>query len=134
MKTELAEIYWPLRIAYGVVPLLAGLDKYVGILADWERYVSPTAASLLPITPGAFLQLVGVVEIAVGLAILAGFTRIGALAAMGWLVLIAVDLAAGRLPDIAVPDPVMAVGAYSLARLGAARGEAFVPGLAVAWS
>jgi hypothetical protein len=43
MKPKLSEIYWPLRIVYGLVPLLAGLDKYVGVLADWERYVSPLA-------------------------------------------------------------------------------------------
>ena len=29
------------RVAYGVVPPLAALDKYANILADWERYVNP---------------------------------------------------------------------------------------------
>jgi hypothetical protein len=38
MKSKLSEIYWPLRLAYGLVPLLTGLDKYVGILADWQGY------------------------------------------------------------------------------------------------
>jgi hypothetical protein len=34
MNNKLSEIYWPLRVTYGLVPLLAGLDKYVNILAD----------------------------------------------------------------------------------------------------
>ena len=48
MKSKLSEIYWPLRLAYGLVPLLAGLDKYTNILADWERYVSPRSHRFSP--------------------------------------------------------------------------------------
>jgi hypothetical protein len=124
---KLNAIYWPLRLTYGLVPLLAGLDKYVGLLADWERYLSPTAAALLPVEPSTFLQTVGVVEIAVGLAVLTGATRLGALAAAGWLVLIAVDLALGGFFDVAVRDLAMSVGAYTLATVAALRGEALVP-------
>ena len=130
MKDEkLNAIYWPLRLTYGLVPLLAGLDKYVGVLADWERYLSPTAAALLPVEPSTFLQTVGVVEIAVGLAVLTGATRLGALAASGWLVLISLDLALGGFFDVAVRDLAMAVGAYTLASVAALRGEVVVPPL-----
>ena len=78
MKDKLSEIYWPLRVAYGLVPLLAGLDKYTNILADWQRYVSPAAASMLPISLAMFMHIVGIVEIVVGLDVLLGFTRLGA--------------------------------------------------------
>ena len=126
---KLNAIYWPLRLTYGLVPLLAGLDKYVGLLADWKSYLSPTAASLLPMAPSTFFHAVGVVEIAVGLAVLAGATRLGALAASGWLVVISLDLVLGGFFDVAVRDLAMAVGAYSLASVAALRGEAFVPHL-----
>lgn len=82
MKPKLSEIYWPLRLAYGLVPLLAELDKYTNILADWQRYVSPLAASLLPIPVETFLHVIGVVEVIVGLAVLFGLTRLGPLTAM----------------------------------------------------
>jgi uncharacterized membrane protein YphA (DoxX/SURF4 family) len=128
MKAKLSEIYWPLRVAYGLVPLLAGLDKYTNILADWERYVSPAVAALLPMRVATFLHIVGVVEVSVGLAVLLGLTRLGALTAMAWLVAIALQLLLAGFIDIAVRDLVMAVGAYTLVRVAVERGEELVPG------
>ncbi len=127
MKAKLADVYWPLRLTYGLVPLLAGLDKYVGLLADWQHYVSPLAASLLPVGVTTFLHVVGLVEVAVGLSILLGVTQLGALTAMAWLVVISIDLSIGGFVDVAVRDLAMAVGAYTLARVAAARGEELVP-------
>ena len=124
---KLNEIYWPLRLTYGLVPLLAGLDKYVELLADWDRYVSPTAAAMLPLDVGTFMQLIGLVEVAVGLAVLGGLTRLGAYAASAWLVVIALNLVLAGFLDVAVRDLAMAVGAYALAAAAAARGEALVP-------
>lgn len=131
MKPKLSEIYWPLRLAYGLVPLLAGLDKYTNILADWERYVSPTVASLLPVSVGTFLHIIGVVEVIVGLVVLFGLTRLGALTAMAWLVAISLQLLLAGFIDIAVRDLVMAVGAYTLAMVAAERGEELIPGFLV---
>jgi hypothetical protein len=31
-------VYRPLWLTYGLVPLLAGLDKFFGLLADWSAY------------------------------------------------------------------------------------------------
>jgi len=84
MKSKFAEIYWPLRLAYGLVPLLAGLDKYLGLLANWERYVSPFMAALLPFSVTTFMHVVGVIKIAVGLSVLFGVTRLGAVVAAAW--------------------------------------------------
>ena len=127
MKSKLADVYWPLRLTYGLVPLLAGLDKYVGLLADWQHYVSPFAASLLPVDVQTFLHVVGLVEVTVGLAVLLGVTQLGAFTAMAWLVVISVDLLIGGFIDIAVRDLALAVGAYSLARVAGVRGEELVP-------
>jgi uncharacterized membrane protein YphA (DoxX/SURF4 family) len=132
MKEELSEIYWPLRVTYGLVPLLAGLDKYVGILADWERYVSPTAAAMLPISVPTFMHVVGIIEIVVGLAVLWGFTRLGGLVVVAWLAGISLNLLLAGYFDIAVRDLVMAVGAYTLSMVAAQRGEEYVPTFAAA--
>ena len=75
-------LYQPLRWTYGLVPLLAGLDKYFGLLADWESYIAPAIQSLLPVGPGTFMAVVGVIEIAVGVMVLTRWTRLGAYLAM----------------------------------------------------
>jgi hypothetical protein len=132
MNDTLNPAYWALRLTYGLVPLLAGLDKFFGLLADWESYLSPAVAALLPVSPGAFMMAVGVIEMAVGLAVLTRFTRLGALVAAVWLVLIALNLIAAGILDVAVRDLAMAVGAFTLARLEAVRAAA--PGRAGARS
>jgi uncharacterized membrane protein YphA (DoxX/SURF4 family) len=114
-------IFLPLRWTYGLVPVLAGLDKFTNLLADWPSYMSPLAAGLLPVGVGAAMKLIGVVELAVGLLILGGWTRLGAYVAAAWLTLIALNLVALGTLDVAVRDLVMAVGAYTLARLAEAR-------------
>jgi hypothetical protein len=114
-------------VAYGLVPLLAGLDKYTNILTDWERYVSPFTASLLPVSVGTFLHVIGIVEVIVGLSILFGLARLGGLVAAAWLVGIALELVTAGFLDIAVRDLVMAVGAYTLSMVAAQRGEELVP-------
>ena len=124
---DFSSIYWPLRLAYGLVPLLAGLDKFVGVLTDWEKYLSPAVASLLPVTPHTFLGLVGVVEIVVGLVVLSGGARLGGYVVAAWLVGIALNLVSAGILDVAVRDLVMAVGAYTLSRVAALRGEGLVP-------
>jgi uncharacterized membrane protein YphA (DoxX/SURF4 family) len=119
-ETE-AAIYLPLRLTYGLVPLLAGLDKFLNLLADWPSYVSPLVAGLVPLSPQSLMYAVGVVEMLVGLLVLSRFTRLGAWIAAAWLVLIAVNLVSLGTLDVAVRDLAMAVGAYSLARLAEAR-------------
>ena len=104
-----------------LVPLLAGLDKFFNILADWPAYVSPAVSSLLPMSDQSFMYLVGIIEIAVGVMVLTKWTRLGAWVAMVWLALIAGNLILLGSFDIAVRDLAMAVGAYTLARLAEAR-------------
>ena len=127
---DFASIYWPLRLAYGLVPLLAGLDKFVGILTDWEQYLSPTLVNVLPVAPQTFLGLVGGIEIVAGLVVLGGAARLGGYVVAGWLVAISINLVVAGILDVAVRDLVMAVGAYTLSRVAALRGEALVPDFA----
>jgi uncharacterized membrane protein YphA (DoxX/SURF4 family) len=110
--------YRVLRIAFGVVPLVAGLDKFTNLLTDWKMYLSPLAVRLLPVRPEVFMRAAGVVEIVVGVAILLGFARIFGWIAMGWLAAIALNLLAkGTFLDVAARDAVMACGAFALAEL-----------------
>jgi hypothetical protein len=106
-----------LKVTFGVVPFLAGLDKFFNLLADWPRYLSPLAESILPVGGQTFMYVAGVVEMAVGIVILTRWTAIGSWIAAAWLVAIAVNLVAAGFLDVAVRDLVMATGAFALARL-----------------
>ncbi|MGH9338579.1 MAG: hypothetical protein ACRD1R_03080 [Acidobacteriota bacterium] len=113
-----------LRLTYGLVPLIAGLDKFFNVLTTWEQYVSPTLAQFLPFSASAFMQIVGIIEIAAGVVVLSRFTTLGAYVVSAWLTLIAVSLIfSGHYLDVAVRDLVMAVGAYTLGVLTEAREE-----------
>jgi hypothetical protein len=100
------------------------LDKFLNVLADWSAYISPLAAQLLPVSPGTFMGVVGVIELAVGIAILTGWTRIGAYVASAWLLGVAANLVLGGFFDVAVRDVVMAIAAFTLARLAEVRQQA----------
>ena len=119
-----------LRLGIGLTAALAGIDKFFNILADWSAYMSPLAAHLLPVSTGTFMDVVGVIEITVGVAVLAGWTRVGAYVASAWLLGVAANLVAGGFLDIAVRDVVMAVAAFTLARMSEVRTEvaAHAPG------
>lgn len=107
-----------LRVGLGLAAFLAGLDKFAGLLADWPGYVAPVVAAALPVSPEAFMHVVGVVEMAVGLAILTRWPLEGAWVAMAWLLLIAGNLVlSGRFFDVAVRDVEMAIAAFALVRL-----------------
>jgi uncharacterized membrane protein YphA (DoxX/SURF4 family) len=122
VSKELNAGYWALRIAYGLGPLLAGLDKFTNILVNWEKYLNPSVQRLVPISATTFMHIVGGIEIIVGLAILVGGSRIFAYIAMLWLWGIAVNLISmGTYYDIAVRDILLGIGAYALGRVIEAR-------------
>ena len=113
-----------LKVAFGVVPFLAGLDKFTNLLADWPRYLSPVVEAILPVSGQTFMYVAGIVEMAVGIAILTRWTVIGSWVAAAWLVTIAANLVAAGFLDVAVRDLVMASAAYALARLTEAHDTA----------
>jgi len=106
------------KYALGLMAFLAGLDKFLNLLTNWEQYVSPLAQRMLPLSPTALMHLVGVIEMVVGLAILTRATRLGAYVAAAWLVCISLALlTTGHFFDIAVRDLELAVAAFVLAKL-----------------
>jgi uncharacterized membrane protein HdeD (DUF308 family) len=114
------ELWIILLFTYGLVPIIAGLDKFVHLLADWEIYLSPAALSIIPFEGHTFMILVGVIEIVAGIIVFVK-PKIGAYVVMGWLVAIAINLVLARYYDIAVRDLSMAVGALTLAKLSVQR-------------
>jgi hypothetical protein len=106
-----------LKYTYGIVPIVAGFDKFTNLLTDWKHYLSSFVAGMLPFSPSTFMSIVGVIEIVAGIIVLAR-PRAGGYIVMAWLILIALNLIiSGQYFDVAVRDLVMAIGAYSLARL-----------------
>jgi uncharacterized membrane protein YphA (DoxX/SURF4 family) len=121
-ENRLDSAWWALRVGLGVGPFLAGLDKFFNLLTNWELYLSPVAERLLPVSATTFMHVVGVIEMVVGLMILTRWTRIGSYVAMLWLIAIAVNLiSTGRFFDVAVRDLLLAIAAYTLARLTEVR-------------
>jgi uncharacterized membrane protein YphA (DoxX/SURF4 family) len=111
------QIFIILKYTYGLVPIVAGLDKFTNLLTDWEKYLHPGMASMLPFSPNVFMMIVGVIEILAGIIVLVR-PAIGGYIVAAWLTLIALTLlASGNYLDVAVRDLVMAIGAYSLARI-----------------
>jgi uncharacterized membrane protein YphA (DoxX/SURF4 family) len=125
MNARLETPFRILRFALGLGALLAGLDKFFNILAQWEMYLSPLVTNVVPVSPAVFMRGVGVIEMIAGAVILAGFTRLGGYVVAIWLIGIAVSLVTtGRFFDVAVRDLIMAVAAFTLARMSEVRAEA----------
>jgi hypothetical protein len=132
MDARLVAPFRALRYAVGLTALLAGLDKYFNILTNWGSYVSPVAAHWLPVSIPTFMAIVGVVEMAVGVAILWAAPRRGAYVASLWLLLVAINLVLGGHFDVAVRDVVMSIAAFAVAR--ACEVPGFVTsGVGAAW-
>jgi hypothetical protein len=111
------QAYHLLHFGFVVAPIVAGLDKFFHLLTNWTQYLAPTVAGILPIDPGAFMRVVGVVEIVAGLLV-AIRPRLGAMVVAMWLWGIIVNLL--LIPgyyDIALRDFGLSLGALALARL-----------------
>ena len=122
MDRRLESAWWMLRIGLGVATFLAGLDKFFNLLTRWTMYLNPLALRVVPIAPVTFMRAVGVVEMIVGVAILTRWTRLAAYVAAVWLLCIALNLITmGNFFDIAVRDVLIAIAAFSLARLTEVR-------------
>lgn len=122
MDSRINSAFWALRIAIGATAFLAGLDKFFNLLVNWEKYVSPLLTEVTTLSAGLLMRVAGVIEMIAGVAVLAGLTRFAGYVVAAWLTAIAISLlTTGQYFDVAVRDLVMAVGAYTLARLAEVR-------------
>ena len=106
-----------LRVAFTAAPVIAGADKFMHLLTNWDKYLAPSIASLLPLPAATFMLIVGVIEVAAGILV-AVAPRIGGYVVGLWLLGIIVNLL--MLPgyfDVALRDLGLALGAFALARL-----------------
>ncbi len=106
-----------LNFAYAFLPILAGLDKFTHLLVNWDHYLAPRVAALLPFSGHVFMRAVGVVEVIAGI-IVALRPDIGGWIVMLWLWGIVLNLLIypGFL-DVALRDFGLSLGALSLALL-----------------
>jgi uncharacterized membrane protein YphA (DoxX/SURF4 family) len=121
------QAYLLLRTVFTVAPILFGLDKFLGLLTDWEQYLAPWVDSILPGDAGQVMIAVGVIEIVAGVLV-AIRPDIGGYVVAVWLLGIIVNLVSmGEYYDIALRDFGLLVAAVALARLAssmASRGPA----------
>ncbi|HEY4198769.1 MAG TPA: hypothetical protein VGM63_24685 [Mucilaginibacter sp.] len=108
-----------LKFTYGLIPIIAGADKFTNILTDWSHYLSPSLQGMLPVSSHVFMMIVGVIEIIAGILVFVDAKKWAYLVS-AWLVLIALNLIIGKnYYDVAVRDLAMAIGAFTLAKLSA---------------
>jgi uncharacterized membrane protein HdeD (DUF308 family) len=117
------QAYWILYAAFILAPIVAGLDKFFHLLTNWDMYLAPRIASMLPVSGHQFMLAVGAVEVIAGLLV-AIKPRIGAYVVAAWLFGIICNLLiAGSFFDIALRDFGLMLGAISLGRLAAEYGS-----------
>ena len=97
------------KYVYGLVPVVIGLDKFFFFIVDWNVYVSPYAASIVPIM--YLVKIIGIIEIAAGLLILTKYPRLGAYLVAAFLCLVIINLfMLGGVFDIILRDIAIAFG------------------------
>jgi uncharacterized membrane protein YphA (DoxX/SURF4 family) len=122
LNPRLNHSWWTLRIALGAVPIIAGLDKFLNLLTNWEMYLNPAIPKILHISPPTFMHISGVIEIVVGILMFTRLTRYIAYIVMVWLWAISLNLISqGQFLDIAVRDILISLGAFVLAKLTEVR-------------
>jgi hypothetical protein len=109
--------YLILYAGFIVLPLLAGADKFFHLLVNWDQYLAPSIARLVPVAPHTLMLVVGVIEM-VAAILVAVKPRLGGYVVAAWLWAIIVNLllVPGYL-DIALRDLGLSLGGLALAML-----------------
>jgi hypothetical protein len=114
------QAFWILRLGFIAAPILFGLDKFAHVLVNWDVYLAPEFADVLPWTTHELMYAVGVIEIVAGLVV-ALHPRFGGYLVAAWLGGIIVNLLMqADYYDIALRDFGLMLGALTLARLATA--------------
>jgi len=106
-----------LYAGFTALPVLAGADKFLHLLVNWDQYLAPAVANLLPVSGHTFMLVVGAIEVAAGVLVFL-WPRVGAVVVALWLWGIIVNLLlAGGYYDVALRDFGLSLGALALFRL-----------------
>lgn len=117
MNTKMQLVKNILKYTFGLVPIVAGLDKFTNLLTNWSQYLAEDLVGFLPLEASTFMVFVGIIEIIAGIVVLVK-TKIGAYIVSAWLTAIALSLIfSWSYIDVAVRDLVMAISAFCLAKL-----------------
>ncbi len=121
-QQSLKQTFNLLKYTFIIVPIVAGADKFLNLLTQWDQYLNSSIAGLLPLSAGTFMMIVGVIEIIAGIIVLKK-PEIGGYIVAAWLTAIALTLLSGfNYVDVAVRDLVMAIAALSMARIAKIAG------------
>jgi len=111
------QAYRILQLGFVVAPIVAGVDKFLHLLVDWDKYLPPVVNNLAGGRGHQLMMLVGVIEIVAGIGV-ALKPRVFAYVVAAWLLLIIGNLL--LIPgyfDVALRDVSLMLGALALARL-----------------
>lgn len=111
------QAYQILHFGFTVAPILAGIDKFLHLLVNWDQYLPPFVNRTLGGHGHEFMYVVGVIEIVAGIGVFLK-PKIFAYVVAVWLVLIIINLL--MIPgyfDVALRDLGLALGALALGRL-----------------
>lgn len=124
--TAIDKPWWTLRLTYGIVPIVTGIDKFTDRLTDWSIYMNPLVEKIVPLSQPTLMRGIGIIEILAGALVLhPRTTRFGAYLVGAWLFGIAINLVTmGMYYDIALRDVVLGIGAFALAQLSEIRATA----------
>lgn len=116
-KDPAHQAYALLRLVFVVAPIVAGLDKFFHLLADWNQYASPFLAQMVGGYVAGFMMLAGVIEIVAGIGVL-WKPRIFSYIVALWLAgIIANLIIGGNYYDVALRDFGLCLSAVALGRL-----------------
>jgi hypothetical protein len=105
-------LYW----TFGLLPIITGIDKYLNLLTDWEKYIR-AFEGIIPVSLTTFMKIVGIIEIIAGIVVFI-IPRVGAFIVSIWLACIVIVLVAElNYFDVAARDLVMAISAFCLGEL-----------------
>jgi hypothetical protein len=111
------QAYAALFVTFIAVPVVAGVDKFFNLLAEWPQYLAPVFPTWTGVDAAMFMRFVGVIEIGAGLVVAFKPSWGGYLvAAWLWSIIINLLLVPGFF-DIALRDFALSLGALALARL-----------------
>ena len=104
-----------LRLGFTVAPILAGGDKFLGLMTNWDKYLAPIVPKTLDIASHTFMMGVGAIEIVAGLLV-ALKPRIGGFVVAAWIAGIILNLVLNpdHYWDVALRDLGLLIGALSL--------------------
>ena len=111
------QAYQILRVGFTVAPIVAGADKFLNVLTDWDKYLPPIVNRMTGGHGHELMLAAGVIEITAGLGVWFK-PKFFAYVVSAWLLMIVVNLL--MIPgyyDIALRDFGLALGALALARL-----------------